>query len=205
MSSAGSASFSASATTNNGSGVSYQWQQSTNGGVSFFNVSGATSSTLSLTGLTTASDRYRYRVVVSATGADSVASNAATLVVPQPSVTITQQPTAWSDLGGFPVGGYSTVISRVTAIINNPGPSSTLNYNWQISDDGISGWQDLSLTEVWTQYFGYCAGQNTNEIEVGYKGFGPSQIDAYVRCQVGVSPTGIGATSNQITAPSFFL
>jgi hypothetical protein len=54
----------------------------TTGRGDFGNVSGATLSTLSLTGLTNAADNSdQYRVVVSAAGAASVTSNPATLTV----------------------------------------------------------------------------------------------------------------------------
>jgi hypothetical protein len=61
--------------------ASYQWQVSTDAGTTWANISSATSSTLSLTGLTTADSGKRYRVTVSATGASSVTSQSATLTV----------------------------------------------------------------------------------------------------------------------------
>jgi hypothetical protein len=64
-----------------GNTISYQWQVSTDAGATFANVSGATSPTLSLSGLTTADNGKRYRCVLSATGASSVTTNSATLTV----------------------------------------------------------------------------------------------------------------------------
>jgi hypothetical protein len=64
-----------------GNTITYQWQLSTDAGSTWANVSGATSPTLSLSGLTTADNGKRYRCVLSATGAESVASNSATLTV----------------------------------------------------------------------------------------------------------------------------
>jgi hypothetical protein len=61
--------------------LTYQWQLSTDGGTNWANVSGATSATLSLSGLTTADSGKRYRCVVSATGVASVTTNSATLTV----------------------------------------------------------------------------------------------------------------------------
>jgi hypothetical protein len=61
--------------------LSYQWQLSTDGGTTFSNISGATSATLSLSGLTTGDSGKRYRCVVSATGTSSVTSDPATLTV----------------------------------------------------------------------------------------------------------------------------
>jgi hypothetical protein len=62
--------------------LTYQWQRQALGAGAYANVSGATSATLSLTGLTNGSNNAdNYRVVVSATGAPSVTSNAAALTV----------------------------------------------------------------------------------------------------------------------------
>jgi hypothetical protein len=64
-----------------GNTITYQWQVSTDGGSTFANVSGATTPTLSLSGLTAADNGKRYRCVLSATGASSVTTNSATLTV----------------------------------------------------------------------------------------------------------------------------
>ena len=79
----GSASFSVSASFTNGATPSYQWQKQESGSGSFSVVSVTTSSTLTLSGLTNASDNGDvYRVVVSASGgAESVTSSSATLSV----------------------------------------------------------------------------------------------------------------------------
>jgi hypothetical protein len=77
----GTATFAASASVSGGGSVSYQWQLSTDAGATWSNIAGATSSTLSLTGLTTADSGTRYRVAVSATGATTVYSQSAILTV----------------------------------------------------------------------------------------------------------------------------
>lgn len=79
--------FTVTASTNDGGGLSYQWQVSTNGGSSYSNVtntgvySGATTATLTIsnsTGLNT----YRYRVLVSSSlTAPTATSNAGILTV----------------------------------------------------------------------------------------------------------------------------
>lgn len=83
----GAATFAVAATVTGGATLSYQWQKQESGAGEFASVSGATSSSLALTGLTVANDNGDvYRVVVSATGgAESVTSNGATLTVPQAS------------------------------------------------------------------------------------------------------------------------
>ena len=85
-----SAIFTVSATSPDAGTLSYQWQVSTNSGVSFSNlsngsgISGVTTTTLTLTSLTTSEDTYRYRVVVTNTKSgvtNSETSTAATLTV----------------------------------------------------------------------------------------------------------------------------
>ncbi|MGP8240919.1 MAG: immunoglobulin domain-containing protein [Solirubrobacteraceae bacterium] len=60
-----------------------RWQRSTNGGVSFTNIAGAASSTLTLTGTTPAMNGYRYRAVFT-NSPGSATINAATLTVTPP-------------------------------------------------------------------------------------------------------------------------
>jgi hypothetical protein len=77
----GTATFTASAAIASGASVSYQWQRSFDAGTTWTDITGATSSTLSLTGLTTADSGTRYRASASATGAATVYSQSATLTV----------------------------------------------------------------------------------------------------------------------------
>ena len=80
--SSGAATFSVSATNSASETLTYQWQRQALGTGSYANISGATSSTLSLTGLTNASNNGdNYRCVVSSATASSVTSNAAALTV----------------------------------------------------------------------------------------------------------------------------
>jgi hypothetical protein len=75
------ATFSVTASATTGSLV-YQWQRRTSSTAKWTNVSGATSSSLALTGLTTSSNGYQYRVkLTSSAGAEEVISNTATLTV----------------------------------------------------------------------------------------------------------------------------
>jgi hypothetical protein len=80
-SSQASANLTVSASATGGSAVSYQWQRSLDAGTNWANVTNATTSTLSLTGLTTANSGTRYRAAASATGATTVFSQSATLTV----------------------------------------------------------------------------------------------------------------------------
>ena len=107
-----------------GTSPTYQWQKNTvnlaNGG----NVSGATTATLSLTGVTHA-DEATYRVIVS-NAAGSVTSANATLTVNEP--IINTQPQNQS----APIGGSATF--SVTAVGTAP-----LSYQWRFNAVNISG------------------------------------------------------------------
>ncbi len=74
----GSATFSVAAT---GTGLSYQWQVSTNGGASYTNISGATGTSYTVNPVSMADNGKMYRVLVAASGCSPVISNAAELVV----------------------------------------------------------------------------------------------------------------------------
>lgn len=108
---------------------SYQWQVSTNGGTTWTNVvnnatyAGATTATLSLTGITASMNQYQYHVVVVGS-CPGVTSNAAILTVntaPQ----ITTQPTASTICSG-----QNTVLSVAAS------GSGSLTYQWQVSTGG---------------------------------------------------------------------
>ena len=89
----GDVSFTVSAA---GGPISYQWQVSTNGGASYSNITGATSATLNLTGVTQSMHNNLYRVQLSAPPcAGTTTSAAATLTVnPLPTVLLSASPTA---------------------------------------------------------------------------------------------------------------
>ena len=78
----GAATFTVVATVNSGT-VTYQWQKKEAGATRWSNITGATSASLALTGLTNAADDAdQYRVVLgSDSGAKKVTSDAATLTV----------------------------------------------------------------------------------------------------------------------------
>ncbi|HRF19829.1 MAG TPA: hypothetical protein PK977_16755, partial [Chitinophagaceae bacterium] len=87
----GNPTFSVTATTAVGS-LSYQWQVSTNGGVSWTNIAGATSNSYSQTNIPVGQNGYRYRVIVTA-GCGSSTSNSATITVnAYPVATLTNIP-----------------------------------------------------------------------------------------------------------------
>ncbi len=75
------ATFTASASDGNPTPTTVQWQVSTNGGQSFSNIQGATSTTLTLTNTTAAQNGYEYQAVFSNAAGLSATTSAATLTV----------------------------------------------------------------------------------------------------------------------------
>lgn len=118
----GAATFSALAVVSDESLPAYQWQKQESGAGLWSNVSGATSPSLSLSGLTVAADNGdKYRVIASSPSAASVTSSAATLSVVAPVITITQQPTNQTAVSGDATFSVAAASS----------PAATLAYQWQ--------------------------------------------------------------------------
>lgn len=126
----GNAAFSVMAT---GESPVYQWQTSTDDGASWTNISGATATSYSLTGVAMGDSGHLFRVLVTAAGA-TVASSPARLTVTATAVApaITVQP-----LG-------QTVTDPATATFSVTATGTALQYQWQLSSDGGSSWMDLS-------------------------------------------------------------
>jgi len=123
------ASFSVTAT---GDGLGYQWERSTNVGVAWANVAGATAASYLVSSVDSSLDGYQFRVRVSGT-ANTVTSSAATLsVTPAPTpVTITSSPSDLSVVAG------TDASFAVTATGTSP------SYQWQSSSDGVV-WVDVA-------------------------------------------------------------
>ena len=129
------AAFSIVATTSSGT-ATYQWQESTDGGTTYSDISGATSDIYNITGATTAQDGNKYRVVIDVTGSNgAITSDAGTLgVAVQPTVQIVTHPADAS------VYQPDTHTFSVTA---NSSDASAITYQWQKSDDNATTWQDI--------------------------------------------------------------
>lgn len=118
-------------TTSAGGGpVTYQWQVSSDAGLTWTNITGATSSTLTLTGVTSSMTGYRYRAVITAAPcAGSVNSGSATLTVNSlPTVAITSP-----DLSLAPNGVPTT-------ITGTSSPAAAANgWSWTLNGSAIPG------------------------------------------------------------------
>ena len=111
---------------------SLQWNVSTDGGVTFSPVAGATSGTLTLHGVTTAENGNQYEAVFT-NPAGSATTDPATLTVTAPvGPTITTQPTDQTDVPG-------QVATFTAAASGDPTPT----VQWQCSTDGGTTWSDL--------------------------------------------------------------
>lgn len=143
-----------------GTALSYQWQVSTDGGVTFTNITGATSATLTLTGVSSAMNNNRYRVIVSNTCPSSVTSNATIITVNNISVINTQP-------------ANTTVCAGSNASFNVVTTGTSPAYQWQVSTDGGTTYTNiagetgttLSLTNV-------TVGMNNNRYRVLITGCG---------------------------------
>jgi predicted outer membrane repeat protein len=74
----------------NGSGISYQWQESTNGGTIWNNMGGQTTNSTTLTAVTLGMNGYKYRCIITGDCSPAATSNVATLTVNTPPIIGTQ-------------------------------------------------------------------------------------------------------------------
>jgi hypothetical protein len=154
--SSGAATFSVTATVSAGS-LTYQWQRQALGAGAYSSISGATSATLSLTGLTNGSNNAdNYRVVVSATGATSVTSNAAALTVPVASLISITRDNGTSTFTGSGTTGSPFTRAAGSNLSQADGLShyswtasatATVTFSFNYSDDDAGG-QNWSITRT---------------------------------------------------------
>jgi hypothetical protein len=135
----GGASFGVTAANSTGAPVSYQWQRLF--GATWSYINGATSSSLTLTGLTGADDGASYRCIVTSLNIPDVASNPASLAVSvitpsAPVITITSQPQAATILSTQSAASFSVSASASTSV--------PVTYQWQRRTAGSSTWQNVS-------------------------------------------------------------
>ncbi|MEI8058631.1 MAG: T9SS type A sorting domain-containing protein [Ferruginibacter sp.] len=121
-----------------GTGTAFQWQESTNGGSIWNNItnggvySGATTITLALTGVTVSMNTYKYRCVVTGTCAPlTINSNAVTLFLNTP-ITITSQPIT------------STICANASSSFSVAATGTAVTYQWQVSTNGGASFTNLT-------------------------------------------------------------
>ncbi|RYE22693.1 MAG: T9SS type A sorting domain-containing protein [Sphingobacteriales bacterium] len=113
-----------------GTSPSYQWQVSTDGST-WNNITGATTSTLTITGATQGMNNNRYRVVISNACPSNITSASATLTVSTPAA-ITTQPANVTACTGGPANFLVTATG------------SGLTYQWQVSTDGGTNYTNIT-------------------------------------------------------------
>ena len=147
------ATFSVTAT---GTNLTYQWQLSTDGGLTYSNIATATNSSYTISGLTPAQANNKYRVVVSAAGCNSATSNAVTAKVgTAPTVILTAAPTVNFNPainGGLyitvsPVGNYTYQWKRNNTILPLVTSSSITKANGLLDEFGT---YQVTVTDIST-------------------------------------------------------
>ena len=129
--------------TANGSGLTYQWQESIDGGATWNNITnggvygGATTATLTLTGTVVTMNNYQYRCVVSGTCAPAATSNAAVLSVGT-ALSITSQPSS------------SIICAGATTSFTVATSGTVISYQWQESTNGGGTWNNISNGGVYS-------------------------------------------------------
>jgi subtilisin-like proprotein convertase family protein len=113
--------------TANGGPITWQWQVSDNGGVTYTNISGATSATLTLNNVTQLMNNYQYRVIATASPCGTVTSASFTklIVNPLPTVTLSASPTQ--------------VMPGVTTFVNASSTPAGASYAWTLNGVPITG------------------------------------------------------------------
>lgn len=115
----------------------YQWQVSTNNGLTYTNITGATAATLTLTNVTLLMNNNLYRVVVTtAPCATTVTSNGARLNVNAlPEITIATPVTSLTP-------GVTTVITATTS----PAPLNATSYSWTLNGATVASANTSTIT-----------------------------------------------------------
>lgn len=157
---------------NDAGDITYQWQRSITQGSSWSNVNGATTSSYTTPALDAAYDNNQFRCLLSAPGATTVPSNAATLQVETVTPVVTSQPsdatvdeattatfTTLGDTTMTPIGGNAASSSFDTESFTTPSGGGggsdeqfaggfsdhepNVTYQWQKSDNAGANWSDV--------------------------------------------------------------
>ena len=158
---------------NDAGDITYQWQRSITQGSSWSDINGATGSSYTTPALDSAYDNNQFRCLLSAPGATTVPSNAATLQVETVTPVVTSQPsdatvnegttatfTTLGDTTMTPIGGNAASssfdVDSFTTPTGGSNPSDpeemaggfsdhepNVTYQWQKSDDAGANWSDV--------------------------------------------------------------
>ncbi len=174
--------------TASGAATGYQWQVSTDGGATWSNISGATTSTLSLSAISNSSNNYKYRVIISSCDPNGITSNAVTLTVNSPAV-----------IGTQPLNQTGCTGSSVT--FSSGATGTGISYQWQVSTNGGSAFNDIpgetgsSLTLT-----GITSSMNQNQYQVVVNSSAcPGAVNSSAATLIVTDPTSILAQPGNLT------
>jgi Immunoglobulin I-set domain len=153
-----------------------QWQVSTNGGTTFTNLAGATSTTLTLSAVTVAMSGNQYKAVFT-NSAGTATSTAATLTV-NPGITITTNPLAQTITAG-------TTATFTAAATGTPTPT----VQWMVSTNGGTSFSAVPGATSTTLSFTTAAGQNGNLYEAVFTNTNGSTTTTAAALTVDFAPT----------------
>jgi hypothetical protein len=178
-----SASFTAAASGNPVPAV--QWQVSRDGGKTWTDISGATSTTLVVNDVQPAQNGEEYHAVFTSS-LGMATTSAATLVVPY-APRVTTNPTSQS----VSVGGTATLTAAATG---SPTPS----VQWQVSSDGGQTWTDISgATSTTLTLSNVSASQNGNEYQAVFSNSDGTVVTRVATLVVQYAPTATTNPTNQ--------
>jgi hypothetical protein len=160
-----------------------QWQVSTDGGSTFTNISGATSTTYSFTA-STGQNGYQYRAVFTNT-AGSATTKVATL-------TVDFAPTITSNPGSQTVNAGQS-LSFTAAATGNPTPT----VQWEVSTNGGSSFSNIVGATSTTLTFTTTAAQNGNQYRAVFTNSVGSATTTAATLTVNSAPTITSNPTNQ--------
>ena len=180
------ANFSVTAT---GVDLTYQWQESTNSGSSWSNISGANSATYSYTNVPLSANGYQYRCVVGGSPCADVTSNAVTLTISN--TAIVTQPT------------NQTICSSDNAVFSITTSGTTPTYQWQVSINSGLSWSDISgETNSTLTLSGLTSTSTSNQYRCVLSGSinsDPALLTVYNVPTITSQPTNLTVCSNDVS------
>lgn len=163
-----------------GSGLTYQWQVSTDAGATWTNIVGAISATYNIASVTASQNDYRYRVIISTLCA-STTSNAVALTV-NAAPAISQQP------------ADAAVCTNNDITFSVGATGAGLSYQWQLSTDGGNTWNNIggAIAATYT-ITGVTIAENGNKYRVIINGTCPSAVTSSAATLSVTTAVGISA------------
>lgn len=162
-----------------GDAPAYQWEVSTDGGTTWNNVAGATTATLTVPNVTLAMNNYRYRVQIANACPSNVASPGAVLTVTD-AAGITNNP------------ANTSACLNGNASFSVTASGSNLTYQWQVSTDGGTNWNNVAgATAATLNLTAVTAGMNNNRYRAVVYSCGPAGTNSAAAILTITNPANI--------------